>query len=77
MEYSGGNKLGKETVTETIGVAKPFNIQDMHVSTTEKFRFDSPSQEAQPKTKINIHVKTSEGPMVFRINRTDVDAYKQ
>ena len=75
--YQGGHKVHIEKVAETVGVIKPFDIKNMNISTTDKVIVDSPTQEGVLSTKINIHVKTSEGPMIFRLNRADVNLYEQ
>jgi hypothetical protein len=75
--YQGGNKAGTETVEEIVGVVKPFNIKDMNLSTTKKYKYSNPLSEPVPTEKLNIHVKTSEGPMIFRINKPKTNQYSE
>jgi hypothetical protein len=74
-EYEAGKKAGTEKATEVVGVQEDFDINKMSLSTTKKYKSNSPLQRKTENQKLNIHVTTSEGPMVFRINRTKEGDY--
>lgn len=67
--YASNQKQGIKKTQETVGITQPFDIRKMDVSTTSKIKYVNPLQTTKKDEKLNIHVQTSEGPMIWRIKK--------